>query len=126
MWCRLDWMEQTIPHSQLHAISASDLQMFSPSQALPAALHAKTGSPTRKLAFCHFHCFSPGWYPSYIVLVDSGEPHSLSRWPFVAGGFWAVIFSRAMWKRSWVGCDPTQSKMTMNRMVATTGIVSWV
>ena len=43
----------------------------------------------------------------------------------VAGGFWAIILSRAAWKRSWVGGDPAQSKMAMDRIVAMTGIVAW-
>ena len=41
----------------------------------------------------------------------------------VLGGFWAVIFSWAAWKRSWVGCNPAQSKTAMERSVATTSIV---
>ena len=40
----------------------------------------------------------------------------------VAGGFCIVIFSQAAWKRSWVGRDPTQSKMVADRSVATIGI----
>ena len=39
--------------------------------------------------------------------------------------FWAVILSQAVWKRSWAGCDPTQSKMAVDRIVATTGIEAW-
>ena len=41
---------------------------------------------------------------------------------FAAGGFWAVIISQAMWKRSWVGRDPAPSKMAADRSIATTGI----
>ena len=65
------------------------------------------------------------WDLSYIVLVDLGAPCSLPRLPFVSGGFWAVIFSQAMWKRSWVGHDPAQSKMATDRIVATTGKAAW-
>ena len=43
----------------------------------------------------------------------------------VAGGFWAVILSQAAWKRSWAGCDPTQSKMAVDRSVANTGDTAW-
>ena len=40
---------------------------------------------------------------------------------YVAGGFWAVIPSRAAWKRSWAGCDPTHSIIVADRSVAITG-----
>ena len=40
---------------------------------------------------------------------------------FVAGGFWAVILSRAAWKKSWVGRDPTRSIIPTDRSVAITG-----
>ena len=40
---------------------------------------------------------------------------------YVAGGFWAVILSRAVWKRSWAGCDPTHSIILVDRSVAITG-----
>ena len=43
----------------------------------------------------------------------------------IARGFWAVTFSWAAWKRSWVGCDPTQSKMAADRSVAITGDMVW-
>ena len=39
----------------------------------------------------------------------------------VAGGFWAVILSRAAWKKSWAGCDPTCSIIAADRSVAITG-----
>ena len=39
----------------------------------------------------------------------------------VAGGFWAVILSRAAWKKSWAGHDPTRSIIPMDRSVAITG-----
>ena len=39
----------------------------------------------------------------------------------VAGGFWAVILSRAAWKRSRVGRDPTHSIIAVDRSVAITG-----
>ena len=42
----------------------------------------------------------------------------------VSGGYYAVILSWAMWKRNWVGLDPTQSKMAV-KIVATLGIVVW-
>ena len=40
---------------------------------------------------------------------------------FVAGGFWAVILSRAAWKKSWAGRDPTRSIIPTDRSVAITG-----
>ena len=40
---------------------------------------------------------------------------------YVAGGFWAVILSRAAWKKSWAGRDPTRSIILMDRSVAITG-----
>ena len=43
----------------------------------------------------------------------------------IARGFWAVILSQAAWKRSWAAHDPAQSKMSTDRMVATTGIAAW-
>ena len=39
----------------------------------------------------------------------------------VAGGFWAVILSRVVWKKSWVGHDPTRSIILTDRSVAITG-----
>ena len=39
----------------------------------------------------------------------------------VAGGFWAVILSRAAWKKNWAGCDPTRSIIPTDRSVAITG-----
>ena len=39
----------------------------------------------------------------------------------VAGGFWAVILSRAAWKKSWAGRDPTHSIIPADRSVAITG-----
>ena len=39
----------------------------------------------------------------------------------LAGGFWAVILSRAAWKKSWAGCDPTHSIIVADRSVAITG-----
>ena len=36
------------------------------------------------------------WEPSYIVLVNSGVPHSLPRLLFIAGWFWAIILSQAV------------------------------
>ena len=59
--------------------------------------------------------------PSKLVLVDIGAPRSLPRSPFVAGGFWAVILSRAAWKKSWAGRDPTHSIIAADRSVAITG-----
>ena len=43
----------------------------------------------------------------------------------VARGFWAVFLSQAVWKRVWVGHDPTQSKMAADRSDATIGIAAW-
>ena len=40
---------------------------------------------------------------------------------YVSGGFWAIILSRAAWKKSWVGCDPTRSIIAADRSVAITG-----
>ena len=40
---------------------------------------------------------------------------------YVAGGFWAVILSRAAWKKSWAGRDPTRSIIPTDRSVAITG-----
>ena len=40
------------------------------------------------------------------------------------GGFSVVILSQAVWKRNWVGHDPAQSKMAMDKTVATIGIVA--
>ena len=40
---------------------------------------------------------------------------------FVAGGFWAIILSQAVWKRSWVGCDPTHSIIAADKSIAITG-----
>ena len=59
--------------------------------------------------------------PSKLVLVDIGAPRSLPRSPIVAGGFWAVILSRAAWKKSWAGRDPTRSIIPADRSVAITG-----
>ena len=39
----------------------------------------------------------------------------------VAEGFWAVILSRAAWKRSWVGNTPAYSIIAVDRSVAITG-----
>ena len=39
----------------------------------------------------------------------------------VAGGFWAVILSRAAWKKSCAGRDPTRSIIPTDRSVAITG-----
>ena len=39
----------------------------------------------------------------------------------VAGGFWAVILSRAAWKKSWAERDPTCSIIASDRGVAITG-----
>ena len=39
----------------------------------------------------------------------------------VAGGFWAIILSRAAWKRSWAARDPTCSIIAADRSVAITG-----
>ena len=39
----------------------------------------------------------------------------------VAGGFWAVILSRAAWKKCWAGRDPTHSIIVADRSVAITG-----
>ena len=44
------------------------------------------------------------------------NPKSMS----IVGGFWAVILSRAAWKKSWVGRDPTHSIIPMDRSVAIT------
>ena len=38
-------------------------------------------------------------------LVPGTEP--IWQKMYTAGGFWTVILSWAMWKRSWAGCDPT-------------------
>ena len=62
------------------------------------------------------------WNPSYIILVDSSMPCSLPMLLFVAGGFWAIIFSHAARKMSWAGCDPAQCKMAVDRSFDTTGI----
>ena len=39
----------------------------------------------------------------------------------VTGGFWAVILSRAAWKKRWAGRDPTRSIIPMDRSVTITG-----
>ena len=52
-------------------------------------------------------------------------PRSLPRSPIVAEGFWAVILSRAAWKKSWVGRDPTRSIILADRSVAITGDMAW-
>ena len=44
----------------------------------------------------------------------------------VPGGYLAVIFSQAMWKKSWVGCNPAQSKIVVAEVAATTGIEAQV
>ena len=41
----------------------------------------------------------------------------------VSGKFWDIILSQAVWKSSWAGGDPAQSKMATDKTVATTGIV---
>ena len=64
---------------------------------------------------------SAEWDPSKLILVDIGMPCSLPRSPIVAGGFWAVILSRAAWKKSWAGRDPTRSIILVDRSVAITG-----
>ena len=86
-------MVQIKPHSQPHAISIKDLQMFSPIPSHTHLIcHAKTRSLTRKPAFCSLPIASPRQDPSYIILVNSGMYlPSLPRSPFVAGWFWAVI-----------------------------------
>ena len=43
----------------------------------------------------------------------------------VAGGFWAVILSRAVWKKSWTGRDPTCSIIAADKSVAITGDMAW-
>ena len=43
----------------------------------------------------------------------------------VSGGYSVVIISWDAWKRIWVGCDLTQSKMVVAKVVATTGIAAW-
>ena len=63
--------------------------------------------------------------PSKLILVDIGAPRSLPRSPIVAGGFWAVILSRAAWKKSWAGRDPTHSMIPADRSVAITGDMAW-
>ena len=47
--------------------------------------------------------------------------HQLAWTLIVAGGFWAVILSRAAWKKSWAGRDPTHSIIPADRSVAITG-----
>ena len=42
-------------------------------------------------------------------------------WSTVSGGFWAVILSQAVWKRSWAGRDPTHSIIAVDRNIAITG-----
>ena len=51
----------------------------------------------------------------------AGHLSSSLRPASVAGGFWAVILSRAAWKKSWVGRDPTRSIILTDRSVAITG-----
>ena len=46
---------------------------------------------------------SAGLDPSYIVLVDSGMPRSLTRSPFVAGWFWAVILTHPVHRQGALG-----------------------
>ena len=43
----------------------------------------------------------------------------------VAGGFWAVILSRAVWNRNWAGRDPTHSIIVADRSVAIAGDTAW-
>ena len=36
--------------------------------------------------------------------------------------FWAIILSWALWESSWVGFDPTQSKLVVAKVLSTIGI----
>ena len=38
---------------------------------------------------------------------------------------WAIVFSWAIWKRSWVGHDPTWSRTTVENAIANTGSLVW-
>ena len=53
-------------------------------------------------------------------IVDLLVREDTSDLPYVTRGFWAVILYQAVWKRSWVPYDPTQSKMAVDRSVANT------
>ena len=53
--------------------------------------------------------------------MQSAMSTYMPRSPFIAGRFWAVILSWAVWKKSWVGCDPTHSIIMVDRSVAITG-----
>ena len=55
-----------------------------------------------------------------LSILNSCIAANLSALP-VAGGFWAVILSRAAWKKSWTGRDPTRSIIPTDRSVAITG-----
>ena len=44
---------------------------------------------------------------------------------YISGGFWAIILSWAVWKRSWAGGDPTYSIIVVDRSIAITGDMAW-
>ena len=60
----------------------------------------------------HFAC---------IKLLRGIDKHTYS----IAGGFWAVILSRAAWKSGWAGRNPTHSIIAADRSVAITGNMAW-
>ena len=56
------------------------------------------------------------------LVEDSGNKYQVL---YIARGYLAMILFQTAWKRIWVGYDPTQSKMAVDRSVATTGMVLW-
>ena len=63
----------------------------------------------------------------YLLLLEMNcSPLAGHLGAHVAGGFWAVILSQAVWKRSWAGHDPTHSIIVADRSVAITGDMALV
>ena len=67
---------------------------------------------------------SVNWLVSKAIPTSQHCKKSLPKMS-VAGGFWAVILSRATWKKSWAGHDPTHSIIVVDRNVAITGDTAW-
>ena len=117
-------MEQTKPHSQPHAISAKDLQMFTLTQALLDVLR-QTGSQIRK----------PDHLP--LPILQLGGAHPTSSWwtwacliPYqghhmLKEGFGLSSFPRLRGRRAGWGHDPAQSKPAGDRSVANTADTVW-
>ena len=69
---------------------------------------------TQKQAGMHHACLDTVLYPRIHIVSTT-----------VAGGYSTIILSQAVWKRSWVGHDPAQSKTAADTSVANTGDTAW-